>query len=175
MYESFYIVLKIVLEDSECHLMDCGSKFLILKTRDLFKDFKDLKDSFDFSKWDASQDLFVVKIEEVSIIHKTETSKRFWIDEICFLGAKSHLRLCFNFKEIESKMKGIAKSSRDEYQLKEDYTCSMDRREFLKFVENYLNIYEDLEMYSGKFNKKAFNLFDAARKHITGIESILRR
>ena len=75
MYETYYDKLQpnFGQENLHLHYMDTGSFIIIVKTKDIIKDLKNLEDIFDFSNLDKNHELFSNKNKKAIGKFKIET------------------------------------------------------------------------------------------------------
>ena len=110
MYETYYDKLQPYFgrENVQLHYMDTDSFVLIVNTKDIIIDLKNLEDKFDFSNLNENHELFSNKNKKVIGKYKIETPKSIWIDEFFCLRSKCCVFICGY--DSKSNMKGISKS-----------------------------------------------------------------
>ena len=76
---------------------------LSMKTKDIIKDLKNLKNNFDFSNLDKNHELFSNRNKKVIGKFKIETPKNIWNEEFVCLRSKPYSFKCKNNDENENK------------------------------------------------------------------------
>ena len=74
--------------------MDADSLVISVKTKDIIRDLKNVKDILDFSNLDKNRELFSNKNKKVIGKFKIETPKHIWIDEFVCLRSKLYAFKC---------------------------------------------------------------------------------
>ena len=96
--------------------MDTDSFVLSMNTKDVFEDWKNLEELFDFSNLDKNHELFSNENKKVIGEFKIETPKNVWIDEFVCLRSKMYAFKCGD--DSKNKLKGISKSQSKHIKLK---------------------------------------------------------
>ena len=110
-------------ENLKLHYFDTDGMILSMKTKDIFKDLKNLEVIFDFSNLDENHELFSERNKKVIGKFKTETPKNIWIDEFVCLRSKAYSFKCKNNIESKNKIKGNSKSQSKHYKFEDYYNC----------------------------------------------------
>ena len=142
-----------------------------MKTKDIIKDLKNLKDTFDFSNLDENHKLFSNKNKKVIGIFKIETPKNIWIDEFVCLRSKAYSFKCKDKDENKNKIKGISKSQSKHIKFEEYYNCLFGG-EYQRECNNYIIRSNNHEMIPQEVKKSPLSIFDDKRSYLNETESI---
>ena len=173
MYETYYDTLQPYFgqENLQLHYIDTDGMILSMKTKDIFKDLKNLEDIFDFSNLDKNHELYSNKNIEVIGKFKIETPKNIWIDEFVCLRSKAYSFKCKNNDENKNKIKGISKSQSKHIKFEEYYNCLFGG-EYQKECNNYIIRSINHEMVLQEVKKSTLSIFDDKQCYINETESI---
>ena len=173
MYETYYDVLQLYFgqENLQLHYIDTDGMILSMKTKDIIKDLKNLKDIFDFSNLDKNHELYSNKNMKVIGKFKIEIPENIWIDEFVCLRSKVFSFKCKNNNENKNKIKRISKSQSKHIKFEEYYNCLFGK-EYQKECNNYIIRSINHEMVLQEVKKSTLSIFDDKRCYINGTESI---
>ena len=148
--------------------MDTDSFILSVYTKDILKDLKNLKDSFDFSNLNEDHELFSNKNKKVIGKFKIETPKKIYIDEFVYLRSKAYSFTCGS--DINCKFEGLPKCQSKHIKFEENRKC-LDSEENQKECDNSLIRSINHEMYLQEFKKSTLSAFDDKRRYESNIKS----
>ena len=148
--------------------MDTDIFVLSLSTKDIFTDFKNIEDLFDFSNLNENHEFFSIKNRKVIGKFKIETPKKIWIDEFVCLRREMYSFKCGDHGKI--KTKGISKSYSKNI-IFEEYRKNLDGEKYQEGCEIYIFISVIHEMYFQQIKKSSLSIFDGKRCYINETES----
>ena len=150
--------------------MDTDSFVLIVNTKDIIKDLRNLEDVFDFSNLDKNHELFIKKKNKKVIgNNKIESPKNIWIDDFVCLRSKMYAFKCGD--DSKNKLKGISKSQSKNIKFEEYFNCLFGVK-YQQECDNYIIRSINHEMYLQRVKKSTLSQFDDKRCYINNIESI---
>ena len=144
--------------------MDTDSFVLIVNTKQIIKDLKNLEDLFDFSSLKENHELFSNKNKKVI----GKLPKNIWIDEFVCLRSKMYA-----FKggdHSKCKLKGVSKSQSKNI-LFEEYKNCLDGKKYQEECNNYFLRSNNHEMYLQEIKKSTLSFFDDRRCYMNNIDS----
>ena len=149
MYETYYDTLQPYFgqENLHLHYIDTDGMILSMKTKDIFKDLKNLEDIFDFSNLDKNHELYSEKNKKRLGFFKIETPKNIWIDEFVCLRSKMYSFKCGD--DSKNKLKGISKSQSKHIKFDEYKNCLFGG----EYQKNVIIILFDLSIMKWFFKK----------------------
>ena len=175
MYETYYDTLQPYFgqESLQLHYMDFGSFVLRMKSENIIKDLKNLKDIFDFSNMDENHELYSERNKKVLDKFKIETPKNVFIDEFIALRSKIYASKCKDKdkEEEKNKLKGISKSQSKNIKFVE-YEICLDGEELENECVNYILKSINHDMYMQGIKKTTLSIFDDKRNYLDNIKSI---
>ena len=150
--------------------MDTDSFVLIVNTKDIIEDLKNLEDIIDFSNLNENYQLISNKNKKVIGKFKIETAKNIWNDEFICLRSKMYAFRCGD--DSKNKLKGVSKSQSKNIKFEEYYNCLFVGK-YQQECDNYIIRSINHEMYLQRVKKSTLSQFDDKRCYINNIESIL--
>ena len=120
LYETYYDKLQPYFKQENIQLqyMDTDSFVIIVNTKNIIKDLKNLEDFFDFSSLNENHELFSNKNKKVIGKFKIETPRKIWIDKFIAFRSKCYAFRCGD--DSESKLKGLIQKISNLMNIKSD-------------------------------------------------------